>query len=97
MKRFFNCIFRRTTKMLRKQVIELEKELAEFKAKLEELEKKDIIVALQDDSEMNVGPKSVRVNFYVWEEWKQFCEAHDEYSKKQLISLALKEFMEKHQ
>ena len=97
MKRLFNRLFRKTTTMLRQQIEELEKELAEFKAKIEELEKSDIIVALKDDSEINVGPKSVRVNFYVWEEWKQFCETHDEYSKKQLISLALKEFMEKHQ
>ena len=97
MKEFFNYIFGRTARLLREQIAGLEKELAEFKEKLEELENKAIIVALKDDSEMNVGPKSVRVNFYVWEEWKQFCETHDEYSKKQLISLALKEFMEKHQ
>lgn len=96
MKRFFNYIFGRTARLLRKQIEGLEKELAEFKEKLEELESKEIIVVLQDDSEMNAGPKSVRVNFYVWEEWKQFCEEHEEYSKKQLISLALKEFMEKH-
>ena len=96
MKRFFNYIFGRTARLLRKQIIELEKELTEFKDKLEELENNAIVVALQDDSEMNAGPKSVRVNFFVWEEWKQFCEEHEEYSKKQLISLALKEFMEKH-
>lgn len=96
MKRFFNYIFGRTARLLRKQIIELEKELTEFKDKLEELESNAIVVALQDDSEMNASPKSVRVNFFVWEEWKQFCEEHEEYSKKQLISLALKEFMEKH-
>lgn len=97
MKEFFNYVFGRTARLLRKQIAALEKELAEFKEKLEELENKAIVVALQDDSDMNVGPKSVRVNFYVWEDWKQFCEDHEEYSKKQLISLALKEFMEKHQ
>ena len=97
MKKLFNRLFGKTTTMLRQQIEELEKELAEFKAKIEELEKSDIIVALKDDSDMNVGPKSVRINFYVWEDWKQFCEDHEEYSKKQLMSLALKEFMEKHQ
>ena len=97
MKRLFNCIFRRTTKILRKQVEELEKELAEFKAKLEELQKKDIIVELKDDSDLNVGPKSVRINSFVWDDWKAFCEERDSYSKKQLISMALKEFMERHQ
>lgn len=97
MKRLFDRLFRKTTTMLRKQIEDLEKELAEFKAKIEELEKSDIIVALKDDSEMNAGPKSVRINFYVWNDWKQFCEDHEDYSKKQLISMALKEFMEKHQ
>ena len=96
MKRFFDFIFRRTTKMLRKQIIELEEELSKIKAKLEELENKDIIVDLKDDSEINASPKSVRVNYYIWNDWKAFCEANEEYSKKQLISLALKEFMEKH-
>lgn len=97
MKRFFDIIFRRTTKMLQQQVEELEKELAEFKAKLEELQNRDILIDLQDDTDMNVGPKSVRVNYFIWSDWKQFCEEHEDYSKKQLISMALKEFMEKHQ
>ena len=97
MKRLFDTIFRRTTKMLQQQVEELEKELAEFKAKLEELQKSDILIDLQDDTDMNVGPKSVRVNYFIWNDWKQFCEEHEDYSKKQLISMALKEFIEKHQ
>lgn len=101
MKNFFKELFRKlnrkATNELYEEILELEKQIAEFKQEIEILRKTDINIDLPDDSEINSGPKSIRVNHYIWNDWKKFCELNDGYSKKQLISMALKEFMEKHQ
>ena len=96
-KEMINKMFRRSSQRLYDQILELEQQLEMFKAELEELRKPDIEINLLDDSEISSGPKSVRVNYFVWEDWQHFCEYNNNYSKKQLISMALKEFMEKHQ
>ncbi len=90
-------MFRRSSQRLYDQILELEQQLDEFKKEVDELRKPDIEINLIDDSEINSSPKSVRINAFVWEDWQQFCEHNNDYSKKQLISMALKEFMEKHQ
>jgi hypothetical protein len=97
MRKILEFLQRKFAKQLLQQIDGLEKELQDTKKQLREISKPDIEIDLFDDSELNVSPKSVRINAFVWEDWKQFCEYNNEYSKKQLISMALKEFMEKHQ
>jgi hypothetical protein len=97
MNKMLSFFKRKFAKSLLQQIDELEVELKETKEQLHELSRPDININLFDDSDINPSPKSVRVNAFVWEDWKQFCEYNNEYSKKQLISMALKEFMEKHQ
>jgi hypothetical protein len=96
MRKILEFLQRKFAKQLLQQIDGLEKELQDTKEQLREISKPDIEINLFDDSELNVSPKSVRINAFVWEDWKQFCEYNNEYSKKQLISMALKEFMEKH-
>ena len=95
-RRILNRFHRKATQALYDQITELEQELKEFKDELAELKKPEIHIDLIDDSEMSTTPKSVRVNFFVWEEWQKFCLENEDYSKKQLVSMALKEFMNKH-
>ena len=97
MRKFFRRLFRKTTDALLEQIAHLEKQLAEAKNEIEELRKPDIRIDLQDDSEFPCKPKSVRINYYTWRDWQEFCDKNEEHPKKQLISMALKEFMEKHQ
>lgn len=55
-----------------------------------------ITINLIDDKHKdNDKPKSIRVNYFVWEEWKEFTKDIN-YSSKELISMALKEYMEKY-
>ena len=56
-----------------------------------------ITIDLIDDKHIkeNDNPKSIRVNYFVWEEWIKFTEG-TKFSKKELISMALKEYMEKY-
>lgn len=56
-----------------------------------------IVIDLIDDKHKkdNDNPKSIRVNHFVWEEWIKFTES-TKFSKKELISMALKEYMEKY-
>lgn len=97
MRKFLEFLQRKFARKLLQQIDGLEKELQDTKKQLKEITKPDIEIDLFDDSDLNVSPKSVRINAFVWEDWKQFCEYNSEYSKKQLISMALKEFMIKHQ
>lgn len=96
-KELFDKIRRQLAKALYIQIEELEEEVSKVKMELEELKKPDIHIDLQDDSEFSSTPKSIRINAFVWEDWQKFCEANEEHSKKQLVSMALKEFMDKHQ
>lgn len=97
MRKFLEFLQRKFARKLLQQIDGLEKELQDTKEQLKEMTKPDIEIDLFDDSDLNASPKSVRINAFVWEDWKQFCEYNSEYSKKQLISMALKEFMIKHQ
>ena len=54
-----------------------------------------ITIDLEDDKHLSQAPKSMRVNKYVYKEWQEFCEGLP-YSKKDLFSMALKEYMEKY-
>lgn len=55
-----------------------------------------IVIDLIDDKNMkNDNPKSVRVNYFIWNEWKEFTDKSS-FSSKDLISMALKEYMNKY-
>ena len=54
-----------------------------------------IIINLVDDKHLNPKPKSIRINEFVYQDWKAFCETKH-YSKQDSISMALKEYMEKY-
>lgn len=54
-----------------------------------------IVINLVDDKHLNPKPKSIRINEFIYQEWKAFCETKH-YSKQDLISMALKEYIEKY-
>ena len=55
-----------------------------------------IVIDLIDDKNIDNGkPKSVRINCHVWEDWKEFTKDKT-HSSKDLISMALKEYMDKY-
>lgn len=55
-----------------------------------------IVIDLVDDKHLKPKPKSVRINEFIWEEWQRFCDKNKYYSKQDLISMALKNYMKKH-
>lgn len=57
--------------------------------------KTDIVINLVNDKKLNPKPKSVRINEYVWRDWLQFTKDLP-FSKSDLISQALIEFIERH-
>lgn len=55
-----------------------------------------IVIDLIDDKDIDNGkPVSVRINKHVWREWQDFSKDIS-YSSKELISMALKEYMDKY-
>lgn len=54
-----------------------------------------IIINLVDDKHLNPKPKSIRINEFIYQDWQEFCDTKH-YSKQDLISMALKEYMEKY-
>lgn len=57
---------------------------------------KDIIINLVSDKHLDPKPKSIRINEFVWRDWQEFTKDLT-FSKSDLISQALKEFMKNHQ
>ena len=55
-----------------------------------------IVINLVDDKHLLPKPKSIRVNEFVYRDWQIFCENNKYYSKQDLISMALKEYMKNH-
>lgn len=58
-------------------------------------DKKQIIIDLIDDKHLNPKAKAFRVNMFVYKKWQEFCEKQ-RYSKQDLLSMAMKEYMEKY-
>lgn len=56
----------------------------------------NIVINLVDDKHLNPKPKSIRINEFIYQDWQKFCEENKLYSKQELISMALKEYMENH-
>ena len=96
MKAIFQWIYDKLTKVLQEHIALLEVQVESLKEEIEKLEDSVIVIDLMDDTDLNASPKSIRINFFVWDEWQEFCDKNDQYSKKQLVSMALKEYMEKH-
>lgn len=96
MKAIFQWIYDKLTKALQEHIALLEVQVESLKEEIEKLEDSVIVIDLMDDTDLNASPKSIRINFFVWDEWQDFCDKNDQYSKKQLVSMALKEYMEKH-
>lgn len=69
--------------------------LENYKRNTEANDNKDIIINLVSDKHLNPKPKSVRINEFVWRDWLEFTKDLT-FSKSDLISQALKEFMENH-
>lgn len=55
-----------------------------------------IVINLVDDKHLNPKPKSIRINEFVYQNWQKFCDTKH-YSKQDLISMALKEYMDKYE
>ena len=96
MKAIFQWIYDKLTKALQEHIALLEVQVESLKEEIEKLEDSVIVIDLMDDTDLNASPKSIRINFFVWDEWQEFCDKNDQYSKKQLVSMALKEYMDKH-
>lgn len=58
-------------------------------------EKNQLIIDLIDDKHLKPQAKAFRVNMFVYKEWQEFCEKQ-RYSKQDLLSMAMKEYMEKY-
>ncbi len=54
-----------------------------------------ISINLIDDKHLYPKPKSIRINEFVYQDWQKFCKTKH-YSKQDLISMALKEYIEKY-
>lgn len=56
----------------------------------------NIVINLVDDKHLNPKPKSVRINEFVYKDWQTFCDKNKLYTKQELISMALAEYMKNH-
>lgn len=56
----------------------------------------EIVINLIDDRHMEQKTRSFRVNYFILEQWDQFTEKNRYHSKKDLLSMAMLEYMERH-
>lgn len=75
--------------------IDLIKQLLENYKRNTQSNNTDIIINLISDKHLNPKPKSIRINEFVWRDWQEFIKDLT-FNKGDLISMALKEFMENH-
>lgn len=75
--------------------IDLIKKLLENYKRNTQSNNTDIIINLISDKHLNPKPKSIRINEFVWRDWQEFIKDLT-FNKGDLISMALKEFMENH-
>lgn len=69
--------------------------LESYKRNTESNNSDDIIINLDNDKHLDPKPKSIRINEFVWRDWQEFTK-NLTFSKTDLISMALKEFMNNH-
>lgn len=84
-----------TLSYLDENIVLLKQLLESYKVNKEANNGKDIIINLNNDRHLNPKPKSIRINEFVWRDWLEFTKDLT-FSKSDLISQALKEFMENH-
>ena len=60
-----------------------------------EHDKAEIIIELPVD-ESKEFKTSIRVNKIIWEQFKDFCKSNKNYTQKDLVSMALLEYMNKY-
>lgn len=76
--------------------------IKEFFEKIKENKKnipegsKDIVIDLIDDRHLDPKPRSFRVNSFVLKDFDKFCNENRYYQKMDLVSMALKEYIENH-
>jgi hypothetical protein len=58
-------------------------------------DKKHITIDLIDDKHLKPQAKAFRVNMFVYEQWQKFCDTQ-RHSKQDLLSMAMKEYIEKY-
>lgn len=56
---------------------------------------RDIVISLPIETKTDFRA-TIRVNNIVWEQFSEFANAHKEFTKRDLISMALKEYIENH-
>ena len=76
----------------------LEEMIRIFEAKKESVGSgdQDIIIDLIDDRHLNPKPRSMRINAFVLNDWDKFCNENRYYQKMDLVSMTLKEYIERH-
>lgn len=75
--------------------IEIIKQLLENYKRNTNNTNKDIVINLINDKHLNPKPKSIRINEFVWRDWLEFTKDFT-FTKSDLISQALLEFMQNH-
>lgn len=75
--------------------IDILKQLLESYKKNTESNNRDIIINLINDKHLDPKPKSIRINEFVWRDWQEYTKDLT-FSKSDLISQALVEFMKNH-
>ena len=75
--------------------IELLKQLLENYKRTVTSNNKDIVINLVNDKHLKPKPKSIRINEFVWQDWLKYTKDLT-FSKSDLISQALIEFMQNH-
>lgn len=66
-----------------------------FKSNQKNILKDEIIIELPFDNDKQIS-KSFRINGVIAKEWEQFCQDYKEFTVKDLVSMALKEYMSKY-
>lgn len=66
-----------------------------FKQNQEKVLEAGIVIELPFDEDKQIN-KSFRLNGVIAKQWEEFCKEHKQFTVKDLASMALKEYMDKH-
>lgn len=56
----------------------------------------EIVISLIDDRHLEQKTRSLRVNAFILDQWDQFTEENRYHSKKDLLSMSMKEYIERY-
>lgn len=68
--------------------------IEEYKAK-KNIKSENIVIELPKETQKDFRT-SIRINNVIWQQFDNFIEDHKEFTKRDLLSMALKEYMENH-